>query len=148
MLDGLFVTPAVTAISEALGSANAKGPIAVIGNAKLAAALATTREVIAVGLSARAAKKLANTRDDIASIDPASLAAVIGVDVTADEAWPDTLRIWTRAVRDGGAIVFVDKGRAAEASRRALCAGLSELEQRHAGRTVITSGLVTHLARD
>jgi hypothetical protein len=145
VLDGLFVTPAVTAISEALGSANAEGPIAVVGNAKLATALASTREVIAVGLSARAAKKLTNTRTDLASIDPASLAAVIGVDVTGDETWPTTLRTWTRAVRDGGAIVFVDKGRAAEASRRALCAGLSELEQRHAGRTVITSGLVTHL---
>jgi hypothetical protein len=147
VLDGLFVTPAVTAISEALGSANAEGPIAVVGNAKLAAALAAKREVIAVGLSARAAKKLANTRDDVAGIDPASLAAVIGVDVTDDETWPETLKTWTRAVRDGGAIVFVDKGRAAEASRRALCAGLSELEQRQAGRTVITSGLVTHLAR-
>ncbi|MDQ3340420.1 MAG: hypothetical protein M4D80_35125 [Myxococcota bacterium] len=145
MLDGLFVTPAVTAISEALGSANAEGPIAVVGNAKLAVALATKREVIAVGLSARAAKKLTNTRDDIATLDAASLAAVIGVDVTDDEAWPATLATWTRAVRDGGAIVFVDKGRAAEASRRALCAGLSELEQRQSGRTVITSGLVTHL---
>jgi hypothetical protein len=42
-------------------------------------------------------------------------------------------------------IAFVDRGHAPEASRRALCAGLSELEQRHAGRNVITSGLVTHL---
>jgi hypothetical protein len=50
-----------------------------------------------------------------------------------------------RVVRDGGAIVFVDRGHAQEASRRALCAGLSELEQRRAGRSVITSGLVTHL---
>jgi hypothetical protein len=49
-------------------------------------------------------------------------------------------------VRDGGAIVLVDRGRAPEASRRALCAGLSEIEQRHAGRVVVTSGLVSHLA--
>lgn len=147
MLDGLFVTPAATAVSEALASANAQeGTIAVVGNAKLAAALGGNREVIAVGLSPRAAKKLTNTRDDLASIEPGSLAAVIGVDVTDDEAWAETLRTWTRAVRDGGALVFVDKGHAAEASRRALCAGLSELEQRHAGRTVVTSGLVTHLA--
>jgi hypothetical protein len=145
MLSSLFVTPAVTAISEALGSANAEGPIAVIGNAKLATALASKRDVIAVGLSARAAKKLKNTRDDLSAVEPASLAAVIGIDITDDDAWPDTLRTWTRAVRDGGAIVLVDKGHAASASRRALCAGLSELEQRHAGRTVITSGLVTHL---
>ena len=147
MLDGIFVTPAVTAINEALSSAHAtEGPIAVVGNAKLATALAGAREVIAVGLSARAAKKLANTRDDLTAVEPASLAAVIGVDITDDDAWPETLRTWTRAVRDGGTIVFVDKGRASEASRRALCAGLSELEQRRAGRTVITSGLVSHLS--
>ena len=139
----LFVTPAVTAISEALGSA--EGTIAVVGNAKLAAALSEKREVIAVGLSARAAKKLKNTRADFSGIEPKSLAAVIGTDVTGDDAWSETLRTWSTATRDGGAIVFVDSGHAAEASRRALCAGLSELEQRHAGRTVITSGLVTHL---
>ena len=150
VLDGLFVTPAVTAVTEALSSANAtEGTIAVVGNAKLAAALGSKREVIAVGLSPRAAKKLANTRDDLEGVEPGSLAAVIGVDitdVTDDAAGGATLRTWTRAVRDGGALVFVDKGHAAEASRRALCAGLSELEQRHAGRTVVTSGLVTHLA--
>ena len=146
VLEGLFVTPAVTAVTEALSSANAtEGTIAVVGNAKLAAALGSTREVIAVGLSPRAAKKLANTRDDLTGVEPGSLAAVIGVDMTSDDAWDATLRTWTRAVRDGGALVFVDKGHAAEASRRALCAGLSELEQRHAGRTVVTSGLVTHL---
>ena len=48
-------------------------------------------------------------------------------------------------VRDGGAIVFVDRGHAPEASRRALSAGLCEIEQRHAGRVVVTSGIVTHL---
>ena len=146
MLDGLFVTPAVTAIGEALGSANAEGTIAVVGNAKLATALGAGREVIPVGLSARAAKKLTNARADLVGVEERSLAAVIGVDITDDEAWIDTLKTWTKAVRDGGAIVFVDRGHAAEAARRALCAGLSELEQRHAGRTVITSGLVTHLA--
>ena len=61
-----------------------------------------------------------------------------------DDGWELTLRDWTRVVKDGGAIVFVDRGHAPEASRRALCGGLTELEQRHAGRVVITSGLVTH----
>ena len=62
MLDGLFVTPAVTAIGEALQSARASdGRLAVIGNAKLAAALAAgKRDVVPVALSARAAKKHAN----------------------------------------------------------------------------------------
>ena len=146
MLDGLFITPAATSIAEALASANAtEGPIAVVGNAKLATALATQREVIPVALSARAAKKLPNALADLSTVEPGSLAAVIGVDITDDDTWTETVRTWSRAVRDGGAIVFVDRGHAPEASRRALCAGLSELEQRHAGRTVITSGLVTHL---
>jgi hypothetical protein len=145
MLDGLFVMPAVAAISEALGTANAEGPIAVVGNAKLARALGAKRVVIPVGLTARAAKKLANALPDTSTIEPSSLAAVVGVDITDDESWIDTLRAWARVVRDGGALVFVDRGHASEASRRALCAGLTELEQRHAGRAVITSGLVTHL---
>jgi hypothetical protein len=146
VLDGLFVTPSVTAITEALTSAEAtEGPIAVVGHAKLAAALAETREVIAVGVTLRAAKRLTNVHSDLSGLEPRSCAALVGVDVTDDAQWPATLLAWSRIVRDGGAIVLVDRGHAAEASRRALCAGLSELEQRHAGRVVITSGLVSHL---
>jgi hypothetical protein len=145
MLDGLFVTPAVTAIAEALG--DLEGPIAVIGDAKLAKALALRgdRTIIAVGMSARAAKKLPDALSDLSTIEPASLAAVVRSDITDDKDWAATLRSSTAVVRDGGAIVLVDRGQASEASRRALCAGLSELEQRTAGRAVITSGLVTHL---
>ncbi|HWO24435.1 MAG TPA: hypothetical protein VNO30_37075 [Kofleriaceae bacterium] len=148
MLEGLFVTPAATAIAEALASAGvttAGGPIAVVGNARLAAALAEGRDVLPVGMPPRAAKKLARHLADTSSLTPGSLAAVVGVDVATLAAWEDTLRAWVRVVRDGGAIVFVDRGHAQEASRRALCAGLCELEQRRAGRAVITSGLVTHL---
>jgi len=47
-------------------------------------------------------------------------------------------------VADGGALILVDRGRPHDASRRALCAGLTEIEQRQAGRAVITSGLVSH----
>jgi hypothetical protein len=146
MLDGLFVTPAVSAITEALQAIGADGKLAVVGNAKLATALAGgKREILAVGLTARAAKKLTNVQADLSAVEAGSLAAVIGVDVAADEAWEAALREWTRVVRDGGAMVFVDRGHAAEASRRALCAGLTEIEQRHAGRAVVTSGVVTHL---
>ena len=70
---------------------------------------------------------------------------MIGIDVATDEEWPLVLRAWTRVVRDGGAIVFVDRGHAPEASRRALCSGLTELEQRRSGRIIVTSGLVSHL---
>jgi hypothetical protein len=142
----LFVTPAATAIAEALASAHAtEGTIVVVGDAKLATALESEREVIAIGVPPRQAKKLKNVREDFAGIAPQSLAAVIGVDVASDDDWAEHLRAWSQLVRDGGVIAFVDRGHAPEASRRALCAGLSELEQRHAGRTVITSGLVTHL---
>ncbi|HEY6040144.1 MAG TPA: hypothetical protein VIV58_37935 [Kofleriaceae bacterium] len=146
MLEGLFVTPAVTAIVEALASAHADGKLAVVGNAKLATALAEDkREVVPIGMSQRAAKKLTNALADLSSIEDRSLDAVVGVDVAVDDGWEITLREWTRVVRDGGAIVFVDRGHAPEASRRALCSGLTEIEQRHAGRVVVTSGLVTHL---
>jgi hypothetical protein len=149
MLEGLFVTPSVTAIIEALGSplgsSREEGPIAVVGNAKLAEALGGKREVIAVGVSERAAKKLGKTLPDLATIEAGSLAAVIGVDLASAETGPATLREYARVVRDGGAVILVDRGHAPEASRRALCAGLAEIEQRRAGRTVITSGLVTHL---
>ena len=147
MLDSLFVTPAITAIEEALASAHVDGALAVVGNAKLATALAKrparggSAPVIPVGLSARAAKKHPNALDNLTTIKARELGAVIGVDAT-----DDSLREWTRVVRDGGAIVLVDRGHAPEASRRALCAGLTEIEQRRIGRVVITSGLVTHLS--
>ena len=145
MLDGLFVTPAATAVTEALASAGAHGKLVVVGNAKLAAALKAKYDVTAVGLSPRAAKKLGDVLADTSSLEAGSVAAVIGVDVTDDDGWEPLLREWTRVVRDGGAIVLVERGHAEEASRRALCAGLTEIEQRHAGRAVVTSGLVSHL---
>lgn len=165
MLDGLFLTPAVSAIEEALAD-RAAGKVAVIGNAKLAAVLAERlgaqrvadevrpSEVIPVAITARAAKMLTRRRGptlaapvgELAGLAAGDIAAIVGVDVTLDDNWPTTLRAWSRIVRDGGALVFVDRGRAAEASRRALCAGLCELEQRRVGRAVVTSGLVTHLA--
>jgi len=146
VLDGLFVTPAVSAVAEALGSARADGKLAVIGNAKLATALKDAkREVVPIGLSARAAKKLTNAMADMSAIEDRSLDAVVGIDIAVDDGWEITLAEWRRVVRDGGAIVFVDRGHGAEASRRALCSGLTEIEQRHVGRSVVTSGLVTHL---
>jgi len=145
MLDGLFVTPAVTAITEALDSAKAEGAIAVVGNLKLAQAFGAKREVVPIGLTARAAKKLATNLADTSSLPDRSLAAVVGIDIATADDWSTTLQAWSRVVRDGGALILLDRGHASEASRRALCAGLTELEQRHAGRLVVTSGLVTHL---
>ncbi|HEY0255355.1 MAG TPA: hypothetical protein VGC41_27690 [Kofleriaceae bacterium] len=142
----LFVTPAVTAIVEALQSARAEGTLAVVGDAKLALGLAKHAPVIAVGVSERAAKKLPDKRADFSAVDERSLSAIVGVDIADNDAWETLLREWTRRVRDGGVIILVDRGHAPEASRRALCSGLCELEQRHSGRLVITSGLVSHLS--
>ncbi|MEO8550524.1 MAG: hypothetical protein ABI678_11145 [Kofleriaceae bacterium] len=125
MLDGLFVAPALAAVGEALRSAHA--------------------EEGTVAVSPRASKKHAGALDDLSSIEPRSLAAVIAVDVSLDETWQASLEAWSRVVRDGGAIVLLDRGHAPETSRRALCAGLTEVEQRRAGRTIVTSGLVSHL---
>jgi len=126
MLDSLFVTPTLSAITEAIRSARAQdGELAVVGRARLAMSLA---------------KKLSAARTDIAGVEERSLAGIVAVDASEAD-----VAAWTRVVRDGGVIVFVDKGDAHEASRRALCAGLTQLEQRHAGRTVVTSGVVTHL---
>ena len=140
MLDGLFVTPAVTAIDEALASARATGQIAVIGHAKIAAALAARHDVVVVGLPPRAARKQPGSLADLSSLESRSLSAVVGVGVDVA-----SLADWSRVVRDGGVLVLVDRGDAPAASKRALCAGLTELEQRHAGRVIVTSGLVTHL---
>jgi hypothetical protein len=149
VLGGLFIAPAVTAVTEALASASADRRLAVIGDAKLATALAAAKhDVVPVGLSIRAAKKLAAALPDLSTIDDHSLSAVVGVDVATDDRWDVALREWSRVVRDGGVLVLVDKGHAPEASRRALCAGLSELEQRRVGRVVVTSGLVTHFVGD
>jgi hypothetical protein len=186
MLDALFVAPAVATVADALDSARAEGPLAVIGHARLASELAAhprgyrtrgrgskgnvspaddVRTVVAVGLSERAAKKVPRALTDLSSVADRTLAGVIAVDITTDDAWEAHLRDYKRVVRDGGAIVLVDRrsalpfgsaarsggagpfdrGRAPEASRRALCGGLTELEQRHAGRVIVTSGLVTHL---
>jgi hypothetical protein len=150
MLSGLFVAPAVAAVGEALQSAHADGTlaVAVIGHAKLAAGLTKLAKhpVLAVGLAERAAKKVPGALPDLSTIEAGSLAAVIGIDVVDDEGWETAIREWSRVVKDGGVIVFVDRGHAPEASRRALCGGLTELEQRRAGRLVITSGLVSHLS--
>ncbi len=146
MLGALFVAPAAHAVAEALQSAKAEGPLAVVGHAKLAVALVKQkRHVIAIGVGDRAAKKLPGALADFSEIADRSLAAVIGIEVATDEEWQLALCTWTRVVRDGGAIVFVDRGHAPEASRRALCSGLTELEQRRSGRIIVTSGLVSHL---
>ena len=74
-----------------------------------------------------------------------SLAAVIAVGLGERDDWDPTLTTWSRWVVDGGVVVMIDRGPAIELSRRALCGGLTALEQRVAGRWIVTSGLVSDL---
>lgn len=71
-----------------------------------------------------------------------TLAALVGAGAGETPDGARLLAEWTRAVRHGGAVVLVDRAPREVLTRRALCAGLREIEQRMAGRLVVTSGLV------
>jgi hypothetical protein len=111
-------------VAEALASARATdGPVLVSGLPGLARVLAER------GLEVQAA----------ASSDPDAprLAAVV---LRGTDGPDDALR---RSLRPGAALVRLTSPPATEQSRRALAAGLVDLEQRRAGRILITSGRTT-----
>lgn len=150
MLDRLFLGAAIDAVAETLGDAPA-GPIAVVGQPRLARGLAARGlAVIGVDVEAKASKKLekaapVRARGDALPVADRALAALVGWGAGSREDWADVLAEWSRAVVDGGVVVMVDRGAPTELSRRALCGGLAELQQRPAGRLVVTSGVVTDL---
>jgi len=131
MLDGLWIASASPAVVAAL-AALPTGPVAVIANPRLARALvARGRAVTEVAIDA--------------ALAPASFAAVVAVGAGDRADWAPTLAAWAAAVFDGGGLVLVDRAAATELSRRALCAGLTALEQRVAGRWTVTSGVASRL---
>jgi hypothetical protein len=153
VLDRLFLGAAIDAVAETLRAAPT-GPIAVVGQPRLARALAARGiAVIGVDAEAKPSKKAARRSDsppvrartDALPVADRTLAALVGWGAGAREDWADVLAEWSRAVADGGVLVMVDRGAPAELSRRALCGGLAELQQRPAGRMVVTSGVVTDL---
>jgi hypothetical protein len=148
MLDGLFLGAAIDAVAEALGDAS--GPIAVIGQPRLGRALAERGlEVIVVDDEVKPLRKLKSAklvaRGDALPVADHALGALVGWGVGARADWAVVLAEWSRAVADGGVVVMVDRASSTELSRRALCSGLCELQQRPAGRLVVTSGIVTDL---
>jgi hypothetical protein len=148
MFDRWLVAGAAPAIEAALASiAPAReGTIAVIGDARLARALASRgRAVTLTGVDAAATRKLPAGVTVSASLPDRGAAAVIGCGAGERDDWEQVLETWSRSVADGGGLVLVDRAPAMELSRRALCAGLSALEQRGAGRWLVTSGLVSDL---
>jgi hypothetical protein len=148
---GLFLTRTITAIDAALHSAGtpADQPLAVIGDVRLGRAFAERgRRVVIVDGDRKKLRRLkrgARLHGDALQLPVAdrALGALIGLDASDRDDWPGVLAEWSRAVEDGGALVLVDRAEPAEMTRRALCAGLAEIEQRSAGRVVVTSGLVT-----
>lgn len=127
VLSRFFLGRAIEALTETLRAAPG-GAVAVIGHPRLARALAERGHTVTESLP-----------------DDRSLGAVVGWGAGARDDWQALLAGWSRAVVDGGLLVMVDRAPPAELSRRALCGGLAELQQRAAGRLVVTSGVVTDL---
>lgn len=130
---------AARAVSEALDAAKIVADdggaslVAVIDQPRLAKLLAKDgRAVTAVGGKAHVAL-------------PAGIGAVVGVGAGKRGDWEAVVREWAAAVREGGAVVLVDVAERVELTRRALAVGLVDIEQRVAGRTIITSGRVRRI---
>jgi hypothetical protein len=113
-------------------------PVAVVDGPPLARLLGERRAPL-VAVPARGRAPAASTT---LPVDAASLAALVGVEPGRGGAWDTVVAAWTGALRDGGALVVVERAPREEAARRALAAGLVEIAQRAAGRHVITSGRV------
>jgi hypothetical protein len=87
----------------------------------------------------------ARARGDALPLGDRALGALVGVGAGTRADWADLLAEWSRTIVDGGMLVMVDRAPSIELSRRALCGGLAELQQRPAGRLVVTSGIVSAL---
>jgi hypothetical protein len=121
----LFTGHAADEVRAALDRAGVSGKVAVIDNQRLARQLSDgAREVVSV-----------------AGADAGSgFAALIAGGLARADDWQERMASWCRAVTPGGMLVLVDRGQASELARRALCGGLTAVEQRVAGRVLVTSG--------
>src|SRR5262245_35712442 len=121
----LFTGHAADEVRAALDRAGVSGKVAVIDNQRLARQLSEGgREVVSV-----------------AGADAGSgFAALIAGGLARADDWQERMASWCRAVTPGGMLVLVDRGQATELARRALCGGLTAVEQRVAGRVLVTSG--------
>src|SRR5688572_21416990 len=149
MFDRWFLAGAAPAVEAALASIPPArtGAIAVVVHGRLAAALVKPGRTITLVDAEPAAVKKPPPQVTLVDQSPEarSLAAVVVVGLGDRDDWDPTLATWSRWVVDGGGVVMVDRGPAIELSRRALCGGLTALEQRVAGRWIVTSGLVSDL---
>jgi hypothetical protein len=141
----LFPGQAAQQVEAALVAAGIDGRVAVLDNARLARHLADAgRAVVSIGPAARGLKRSRTPAvaalSDALPLAGATFAALVAGGLAQTDSWQTLLDEWCRAVAPGGLVVTVDRGAAAELSRRALCGGLTAVEQRAAGRTVITAG--------
>ena len=139
------------AVAEVLDAAGATGLIAVLEAAPLARMLADKgRSVLPLARSDRGLKQWAGSaarasRSALPLADGALAGLVATAGRTREGDWGALLAEWSRAVRDGGVVIVVDSSPPEEQTRRVLCAGLVELEQRAAGGLTVTSGRVRKL---
>ena len=148
MLDGLFLASTVSAIRAALASAGSDGDVVVVGDLKLGKSLrqeGVTAILVATGKVPRGTTDAVPGALDKLPLADHAAAAVVGVGAAARSDATAIVTEWSRVVRDGGPVILVDRGAPTDATRAALCAGLTEIEQRAAGRFTVTSGLVTPL---
>jgi hypothetical protein len=150
MFDRWFLGGAAPAVEAALASIPAarSGTVVVVAEGRLASALVKPGRTVALIEPEAAALKRPPAQVSMLDQPPParSLAAVVALGLGERDDWDPTLATWSRWVVDGGGVVMVDRGPAIELSRRALCGGLTALEQRVTGRWIITSGLVSDLA--
>lgn len=149
MFSALFISQTVHAIIKALETAGAaQGPVAVLGHSRIGRALAEKGyDVVFISDKPKSLRRATGMRIhgrfEALPVAEHGLAALVAGGVGQRDDWSPVLGEWSRAVKSGGAIVLVDRAPPAELTRRALCSGLAEIEQRQVGRTTVTSGLVT-----
>jgi hypothetical protein len=149
VLSALFINQTVSAIVQALESAGTGGgPIAVLGRTRIGRALAERGySVVFMAENPKPLRRVhgmrVHGRHDALPVAEHCLAALVAEGIGQRDDWSRVLGEWSRAVTSGGAIVLVDRAPPAELTRRVLCSGLAEIEQRQVGRTTVTSGLVT-----
>jgi hypothetical protein len=149
MFGALFITQTVDAVDAALAASDRAGAVGVFGLPRLAHALAARgRRVVVFAPRPRSLRRVAGDRVYASAaalpVAEGALSAWVAVGEVEGDGVARVVE-WSRAVRDGGLVILVDRAPAVELSRRALCGGLAEIEQREAGRTVVTSGVVVKL---
>jgi hypothetical protein len=121
----LFTGHAADEVRAALDRAGVSGKVAVVDNQRLA-------------------QKLSGNGREVVSVDGnetgSGFAALVAGGLARADDWQERMATWCRAVEPGGVLVLVDRGQATELARRALCGGLTAVEQRAAGRVLVTSG--------